>query len=217
MQFCKCFSDWPCRNVSFFCARTVVLQTLQYALLKGYILPANSGSFSHFRLNTLLFFLSYGSHRPGFENDIFRFLHSFLGSLPNLCQLCTILHSSRWIPFGRFLSIFVTFYLPSYHFLAIFRNEITTIMNPPPRLQKGVTGGGHIFVLEVPDYESAMLIYFYIYITGSRKRALMCEKKFSEIRADKDTRKVLSVSRFCQFRDRFFRIFLFHKLQKVEM
>ncbi len=30
--------------------------------------------------------------------------------------------------------------------------------------RRGRGGGGHVFVLEVPDYESAMLIYFYIYI-----------------------------------------------------
>ncbi len=27
----------------------------------------------------------------------------------------------------------------------------------------GGDGGGHVFVLEVPDYKSAMLIYLYIY------------------------------------------------------
>ncbi len=34
-----------------------------------------------------------------------------------------------------------------------------------------------------------------LYATWSTKRALACEKKFSEIRADKDTRRVLSVWR----------------------
>ncbi len=36
-----------------------------------------------------------------------------------------------------------------------------------PWLQKGVKGGGgggHVFLLEVPDYKSTMLINLYIYI-----------------------------------------------------
>ncbi len=44
-------------------------------------------------------------------------------------------------------------------FLAIFRNEITTILTPSTL--EGVSGGGNVFVLEVPDYESAMLVYLY--------------------------------------------------------
>ncbi len=52
------------------------------------------------------------------------------------------------------------------YFLAIFRNEITTILTPSTSeggewVEVGVVT---FFVLEVPDYESAMLIYFFIYI-----------------------------------------------------
>ncbi len=45
-------------------------------------------------------------------------------------------------------------------FLAIFRKEIAPILtfSTSERVSEG-GGSGHIFILEVPDYESAMLIY----------------------------------------------------------
>ncbi len=50
-------------------------------------------------------------------------------------------------------------------FLAIFRNEITTILTP----STSEAGEGEVkvvtfFVLELPDYKSTMLIYLYIYM-----------------------------------------------------
>ncbi len=58
-------------------------------------------------------------------------------------------------------SILFYFYLFLYTFLAIFRNEITTILTPST--SEGDGWGVVTFGLEVPDYESAMLIYSYIY------------------------------------------------------
>ncbi len=51
---------------------------------------------------------------------------------------------------------------PKQVFLAIFRNEITTILT----FSTSEGGGGVVafFVLEVPDYKSAMLIYLYSYV-----------------------------------------------------
>ncbi len=54
----------------------------------------------------------------------------------------------------------VLFVFCSFFFLAIFRNEIKTILT----LWTSEEGGGMItfFILEVPDYKSTMLIYFTI-------------------------------------------------------
>ncbi len=63
-------------------------------------------------------------------------------------------------------------------FLAIFRNEITTILTPSS--SEGVSGGCGVvmfFILEVPDYESAMLIYFYIYIYTVMDKSKWTAKK----------------------------------------
>ncbi len=54
-------------------------------------------------------------------------------------------------------------------FLAIFRNEITTILTPST-LEESEWGLEVVtfFVLEVPDYESVMLIYLFIYRVGQK-------------------------------------------------
>ncbi len=76
----------------------------------------------------------------------------------------------------------------SFFLKTIFRNEITTILTPSNSggrelgrwgwsrfsfwrfliTNPGRWGVVTFFVLEVPDYESAMLIYFYIYIKCTR-------------------------------------------------
>ncbi len=89
-------------------------------------------------------------------------LHQKIGrSVGEVSRVTHRLYREVRVLSALYINFFVTF--GPFLFLAIFRNEIMTILIPST--SEGVIGEVGVvtfFVLDVPDYESTMLIYFYI-------------------------------------------------------